>query len=260
MPADGYMQSAWRRLLRGLTLLMLLEACAPKPNIPVETLWFANESAVSSHCLFVFLPGRWDTHTDFLTEGFVASVREHRLPVDMLAANLHIGYYKAGSALERLHDDVIVPSQQRGYSDIWLVGVSVGGMGSLSFEARYPHVISGIVLLGPYLGDVGLAHEIEKAGGILAWNPKNVPYSDYQRRLWEWIQRYATSSERQPPIYLGFGTEDRLSESQRLLATVLPPGKVDMANGGHDWKTWKLLWDSILERLSAEFESCAPPS
>lgn len=257
VPIDAMMNSARRYLLIDLLLLLLIEACTPSPQIPVKTLWFANQTSVGSYCLFVFLPGRWDSHTDFLTEGFIGSVRERRLPVDMLAADLHIGYYRTGSAVERLRDDIVGPSRKKGYRDIWLIGVSLGALGALSFEARYPHMISGIVLLGPFLGGRDLVLEIERAGGVLAWKPGEVAVDDYQRRLWEWVQRYAQSNPKEPPIYLAFGSNDRLSASQRLLATVLPPGRVATTNGGHDWETWRPLWHSILDRLGPELESCA---
>jgi len=34
-----------------------------------------------------------------------------------------------------------------------------------------------------------------------------------------------------------------------LLADQLPPGSVDVIDGGHEWGVWRQLWDRFLDRL-----------
>ena len=65
----------------------------------------------------------------------------------------------------RLHLDVVLPASARGRQKIWLVGTSLGAMGSLAYVKRYPETVAGVVLLGPYLGEEPILDEIERAGG-----------------------------------------------------------------------------------------------
>ncbi|HEY6823815.1 MAG TPA: hypothetical protein VI195_05205, partial [Steroidobacteraceae bacterium] len=52
---------------------------------------------------------------------------------------------------------------------------------------------------------------------------------------------------------LGLGREDRFGRRQELLAAALSPANVDTVPGGHDWATWRTLWDRFLEvRLAPE--------
>jgi len=38
-----------------------------------------------------------------------------------------------------------------------------------------------------------------------------------------------------------------------LLAAALPPSSVDIVPGGHDWPTWRALWDRFLDaRLASK--------
>ena len=50
------------------------------------------------------------------------------------------------------------------------------------------------------------------------------------------------------PIHLGLGRQDRFADRHALLAAVLPAGDVDWVSGGHDWPTWRRLWDNFLDQ------------
>jgi hypothetical protein len=50
-----------------------------------------------------------------------------------------------------------------------------------------------------------------------------------------------------PPLYLGYGQEDRFSAAHALLAGELPADAVDVIAGGHDWRTWTNLWENFLD-------------
>jgi pimeloyl-ACP methyl ester carboxylesterase len=75
----------------------------------------------------------------------------------------------SGTFAERLRAEVIEPAQARGYDDIWLLGVSIGGFGSLLYAGEFPADIRGIVLLAPYLGGSRTPRAIEAAGGLEVW-------------------------------------------------------------------------------------------
>ena len=71
------------------------------------------------------------------------------------------------------------------------------------------------------------------------------------RKLWPWLQQYASPQRAQhlPPLYLGFGLSDRFASNHQLLADALPPGHVFTTEGGHDWPQWSSLWRKMLDVL-----------
>jgi pimeloyl-ACP methyl ester carboxylesterase len=168
--------------------------------------------------------------------------------------NAHLGYYRNGSIMERLKQDVIEPAKKRGYDRIWLVGNSLGAYGAITYAARYPGDISGVVLLGAYAGDRGIIREIEQAGGLRAWDPGTMENTDWERRLWSWLKHYGGRASEYPPVYLGYGRWDRFAYGQDLLATVLPADRVVVVAGGHDWPTWKKAWGLLLDRMAAQLK------
>ena len=60
---------------------------------------------------------------------------------------------------------------QKIYKNIWLTGVSLGGLNSLLFYKKHAKNICGVVLLAPYLGDKVITDAIQNAGGLKNWQP-----------------------------------------------------------------------------------------
>jgi len=141
---------------------------------------------------------------------------------------------------------VIDPAREAGYRDIWLAGISLGGLGALLYTQQHSHDIAGVILLSPYLGDPPVIDEIREAGGLRRWTPGAISEVDYQRRLWVWLKEVAAAPEGFPPIFLGFGRQDRFADAHTLLAEALPRERVFVTDGGHDWPTWRPLWGTIL--------------
>ncbi len=217
--------------------------------------------------LLVMLPGAYSLPPEFVDEGFVALLRQRGVDADVQIVDSHLGYFSNGSVLTRLRDDVIAPARARGYRQIWLVGISLGGYGSLAYAAVHgndPRAgIDGVVAIAPYLGGRRLLTEIQAAGGPVAWAATQPPVigdrmpsmaeggasDDAGREVWRWLVAHAAGDRAKAlPVYLGFGTEDRLAEGHRLLAGVLLPSRVDRAPGGHDWPPWRDLWQQWLVR------------
>ena len=195
--------------------------------------------------LLVFLPGRGTTGQDFLRQGFVqASVG---WTVDAVTVDLTYPYYENRTMVERLDHDIIAPARVAGYRRIWLVGCSMGGLGAIAYDHDHPGKISGIVALGPFLGEKNIVGEITAAGGLDQWHPK-LPLApdDFQRRLWLAIQSAHYGQPGHLPFVLGYGTQDRFSYGDRLFAANLPPDRVFRVFGFHDWATWHRLWTAIL--------------
>ncbi len=203
--------------------------------------------------LLIFLPGAFLDPDEFEREGFVHAVRERDLAADVLLVDANVSYYYDQTFIDRLNEDVLAPQRARGYSTVWLVGISIGGFGALIHELARPGLVDGIVALAPYLGRRPIGAEIHKAGGLRAWSAPEGPPPDEEvdRKLWPWLKQYtdAKPAGRLPPLYLGYGLADRFAANHRLLADALPEGRVFTTEGGHDWPQWGRLWRRVLDVL-----------
>ncbi len=234
-------------------LAVFQSGCARPLTAPIETE-FLSGTEQPHHILLVYLPGNGDAVDAFKRNGLISLLRERNSNADILGVNAHLGYYRNGSILERLKQDVIDPAKKRGYDRIWLVGNSLGAYGSLTYAARYPADLSGVVLLGAYAGERAMIHEIERAGGLRAWVPGTIDAKDWEHQLWSWLKQYEGHASEYPPLYLGYGRWDRFAYAQDLLATVLPADRVVVVAGGHDWSTWKKAWGLLLERIGPQLQ------
>ena len=68
--------------------------------------------------------------------------------------------------VERIREDIIIPAKARGYRNIWMLGISMGGMGAIWYDRTHPGDVNGLILLSPYLGEKTIVETIEKAGGL----------------------------------------------------------------------------------------------
>ncbi len=203
--------------------------------------------------LVVFLPGAYSDPKEFEEEGFVQALRERNIAADALLVDARLGYYTQRTIIERLEADVFAPAKARGYRAIWLVGISVGGLGAIIHEDQAPGQVAGIVAIAPYLGERAQSLDIANAGGLAEWNKPLGPQTRVSddERLWTWLKGYADPAVTpgRPPLYLGYGREDRFAFSHRLLAAVLPPPRVFTTEGGHEWPAWRRLWLQMLDVL-----------
>ena len=257
----GVRASIRRWLLAG-ALPLLLGGCGlwRAAKVPMDSTLSKSPCTAHADTLLVLLPGAYSHPDEFVREGFLTALDERRLAVDVLRADAHLGYYNNGTIFERLQQDVIAPARVQGYRAIWILGISVGGLGALGYAQMHPGEIAGIVALAPYLGERLTSTEIANAGGLARWRAPAGPLPDDkgEQRLWRWLQRYGTDARGPdlPPLYLGYGLSDRFEFSHRLLAAVLPPERVFTTEGGHDWPPWRRLWRSMLPTLP--LPACAP--
>lgn len=237
-----------------LLLAVLLIGGCFSGKTPLEVLKY--ERNPRNENLIVFLRGMGgtlncviDSHGCFETESFVTAVLDRNLPYDMVAPNTHFGYYKDRTLQERLRTDVILPARAAGYRNIWLVGVSMGGLGALLYTKAHPEDIQGVLTLGPYLGDDEIIEEIMDAGGVSEWTPGEYDENeDWQRMLWDWLKRYPHDSDDRAPIFIGIGDADPYFRDQELLANYLPPGRAIYVEGKHRFSTFKKVWEIFLDR------------
>lgn len=235
----------------GLAWLLALTGCTiffPSPS-PMHTRpRFARDSSHPARCAVDFMPGFWDDDRGYIDHGFVDALRTRRFDVDTVSAAATFGYYLDRSLLLRLREDVMQPLRAKAYKEIWIVGISMGGLGTvLLARDQAPH-IAGMYLLAPYLGKDALQSEINAAGGLQRWAPGDASPDD-DRDLWRYLKSVTQTASGSPEIYLGAGDQDpHRTISPHPLAQAIAPDHRFHAPGGHDWDAWKILWTSFLDR------------
>jgi pimeloyl-ACP methyl ester carboxylesterase len=195
----------------------------------------------------VMLPGAGIRAQDLVEQGLVRALRRRELAVDAFVVGAHLGHYLEHSVVAQLEQDIIAPLRAIGLSRFWLLGISLGGTGALSYVREHAGTIEGVILLAPFLGTRGLIAEITQAGGLLRWQPGTIAPEDDERRLLAWLQQCRAGDPALPRICLGYGTEDRYAPASLLLAQQLPARQVMAIPGGHDWPTWLKLWERWLD-------------
>ena len=233
-------------ILRSL-LAVFVSSCTPPTTVPIGTVNFTRPGETRQDTLLVFLPGLRDNSGVYLDKGFVAAAGRSGIKADLLGVDAHLGYYQQKKFLKRLKEDVIDPAKRKGYRRIWLVGISLGGFGALWYDIENPGDLAGIVALSPYLGEPEMVDEVSRAGGLAAWHPPPSGELDDQHRIWLGLKSYERRESCAGRVYLGYGLQDKFATPDGMLAAVLPREQVFAIVGGHDWPTWRTLWDEIIK-------------
>ena len=240
-----------RRVLACAMALTMAGCAAWRPlTVPMRSIAVPGACAAPVDTLLVLLPGSYSLPEEFEREGFLDAVRAHRLAADLLLVDAHVGYYHQRSVVDRLQADVIAPARARGYRNIWLAGISIGGLGAMLYAEARPGEVDGLVLLAPYLGTPLVAKDIANAGGLAAWRAPPAPVAqDLDAGLWRWLQQQTGPAAATPPLWLGYGLDDRFATNAEQLRRALPATRVFTAPGGHDWPVWTGLWQRMLPAL-----------
>jgi hypothetical protein len=194
----------------------------------------------------LMLPAAGGRAEDFVERGFVGCLRRRGLPVDVLAVDARFDDYLEGAIAGRIESEVVQPARAGNAQKIWLMGISLGGLGALA-HARAHGGVEGVVLLAPFLGSRGLVAEVTRAGGLAQWQPGTRAPDDPERLMLEWLGRYRAGDPAAPRIYLAYGAQDRYAPASAMLEPQLPREHVVSLPGGHDWATWLALWERLLD-------------
>lgn len=196
--------------------------------------------------LLILLPGFDMTAADVSAQGFVAALHEGEDAVDLVIAEPPLDSYLDGTVTRCLLE-AIAQERRRAYRRVWLGGISLGCFAALLAAAAMAEPVDGVLLLSPYLGSPGFIAEVERAGGIAAWQAGTIAENDGERRLLAWLHAHRVAEGQRPRLLLGYGRSDRFVAAAELLAARMPAAQVHAIEGGHDWPTWTALWRRLLE-------------
>lgn len=250
MPSPPRRLRVARPRAAGLFVCGLLAGCMlTSATPPMRALDHTARGPARAEGLVVFLHGLGDDAGSFERRGVVDAVQAQGW--DAVAVGAHFGFYRGFTLVDRLAEDVIGPARAMGYRKLWLVGVSMGGFGALSYAEAHPRDVDGVILMAPYLGEAEVLEEVRRAGAD-AWDPGELATMEdgrdrQSRAVLAWLVAQARSP-RGVPIFLGFGSEDPSAENHRWLASLLPPDRVFTRAGGHKWTVWAPLFDELIPR------------
>jgi pimeloyl-ACP methyl ester carboxylesterase len=198
----------------------------------------------------VLLPGFADKPEDFDRNGFVSILHKNAAEYDVIAADAHFGYYNKATLLDQLHTNVIGPLVTKGYRELWIVGISMGGHGAVAYARTYPERIKGLLLFAPYLGPDEVLHEAAQAGGLCNYTaPDPLPKTRFgfaQANL-AWLKDVLCSNPAKVSIWVGIGNSDQ--RQRELLRDVVAADRYIVEPGGHDWNAWKPALELISSRV-----------
>lgn len=244
-------------MFRALLLLLAafaLTSCLGIGNYkaPIASVLVPATAPAAQHPLVVVLPGIRGDAESLKEHGIADAVHRSWPQADVLLTSATFAYYVHRNIVDRLDADVIGPARAQGYKEIWLAGASVGGMGVLFYEYAHPGAMTGLILMAPWLGSTDLQDEIRKAGGVRNWNPgpkpEHVDDDNYQRELWRVIKNWSDDPVAAQRVWMIVGDNDKLLQSDRLLAEALPPSHAIEIPGRHSWDTFV----AAAERISKE--------
>ncbi|WP_084360605.1 hypothetical protein [Hydrogenophaga palleronii] len=200
--------------------------------------------------LLVMLPGVAMRPEDIFDAGCGAAIERRGLALDLLAVDT------AGIGLDAVHTwdalqhEIIDPARARG-AQVWLCGISLGGMVAMGHLTERPGAADGLCLLAPYPGSLPSVNAIRRAGGPEHWRPSEADLRDPELRVWQWLR----SPPADLPVFIGWGSEDRFAARIEQLANRFPAPVRHAVPGGHDWSAWLPLWEKFLDTPCVAFDA-----
>lgn len=193
--------------------------------------------------LLVMLPGAHMPAQEFVDAGFMQSLVDQDMPLDLTVVDIDLAKIDPEDAQNRVREQVLIPAREH-YDRLFVGGISLGGQAALFHAAHGVVHIDGLCLLAPYPGSRLAMNAIERAGGLNAWQPTQLQLSDLDYQVWRWLKQRPQIAS----FSMGYGRDDRFSDGMRRLADQWPWTSIHVIPGAHDWPTWKTLWALFLQR------------
>lgn len=233
-----------QRYLLMLTAALPLCACLSLGNSdrPIATMLVPALAPAAERIAIVVLPGSGHNAETLKDRQVDRAIHQAWPQADVFLTSATLAYYKDKVLAQRLEQDVLAAVRQQGYEQVWLVGVSVGGLGAVLYEFEHPGAVTGLVLIAPWLGSEEIIGEIRRAGGVRSWDPGPVPEEEnddnYEREKWREMKQWSQNSVSSTRIWLLCGKDDPLIETSQLVAALIPESQYLEVSGAHDWETW----------------------
>ena len=247
--------------LRYLSLVLLsifvLIGCGSNgdSSVPLTTQKILSGTKTSN--LLIMFPGINSSGSDFIDFGFIEPFQEKYNNVDIILVDTRLAYVEAGNISERIQNEIIVPAYAKGYDNIWLVGVSLGGFSSLLYNRDFAENVNGIVLIAPYLGDLYSVSDLIDHPSPKKWSLDNKNSTDRSIRFWRYLLTLTKpnkDNELKTDLFIAYGDKDRSSQLHQLLASQIKKENVYInEDGGHNWISWKPLWINMLDHKVFNF-------
>ena len=192
--------------------------------------------------LLLLLPGAYMTPEHFVQHGLFRAVEQRQLKLDLIAVDLGLDAVSSGDAIPAVVEQILKPARAN-YRQVWLGGISLGGLLSLGLNADHPDIVDGLCLIAPYPGSRLTTNAIYRAGGLNIWEPTAEEISDPEYRVYRWLKAPPAGF----PVFVGYGTEDRFAEGMQAIAERFPANARCALPGDHDWPVWRDLWEHFLD-------------
>ncbi len=243
--------------LRYLFLILVatgtITSCAYFGNSELPLTTYKIPASIKTQNLLVMFPGINSPGTDFIDYGFVQMFQKKYSNVDITLVDTRFAYISAGSIAERIHNEIISPAIRGGYKNIWFVGISLGGLSTLLHSKDFAGILTGVVLIAPYLGAQYKVEDLLAHEPPLLWSEQHAKSTDKTIRLWRYLISETQNKENKMKLVLAYGNDDRFSDLHRFLASLLDENNIYIEKGGHNWTTWKKLWQTLLEEKVFNF-------
>jgi len=230
-----------------LALLLTLSGCYWRiAREPMPFVAYGDLGPERARGAIVLLPGFADKPDDYEVHGFLAVLRKNAPGYDVFAADAHFGYYNKNTLLEQLHANVIGPLVTRGYKELWISGISMGGHGAVAYARSYPERVKGLLLFAPYLGPGDVVQEVVQAGGVCRYSaPAPLPESrfGFAQANFAWLREVLCSTPAKVSVWVGVGERDQAKRD--LLREVVAVDHYVVLPGGHDWDAWTPALEQI---------------
>jgi len=192
--------------------------------------------------LLVLLPGAYMTPEHFVENGFFSVVESRKLNLDLIAVDLGLDAVSSGDAIPAVIEQILQPARAD-YQQVWLGGISLGGLLALGLNADYPGTVDGLCLIAPYPGSRLTTNAIARAGGLDVWQPSAEEMTDPEARVYHWLKAPPADF----PVFVGHGSEDRFAAGMQAIAERFPTKARCTLPGDHDWPVWRNLWEHFLD-------------